>query len=317
MGANTIEKEFEVSCQLYIFGPMQQLDSARKLNSRLEKIPVRHIQPVREPSLLGDLTIRTLAEMLDGKDLVQPIHRHDFFYLLALENGSGAHKVDFTPYQVTDYSLFFLRPGQVHALELSAESDGYLMQFSTDFYFPSDKASLGLLRKASRQGYYQMNSESYEKISSILQAIHWEYNTKKDGYNIAVKSNMDLLLVELARHQCQPMGNKNLHQQEKFDKFIQLLEQHILTNKQVSYYARLMNISPYQLNSITKATLGKTCSELIYEQVILEAKRCILATSNQISQTAYRLGFTDVSYFIRFFKKHTGHTPETYRQNFS
>jgi AraC family transcriptional activator of pobA len=50
--------------------------------------------------------------------------------------------------------------------------------------------------------------------------------------------------------------------------------------------------------------------------VILEAKRCLLATSNQVNQTAYRLGYEDVSYFIRFFKKQTGYSPEAFRNSF-
>jgi AraC-like DNA-binding protein len=81
----------------------------------------------------------------------------------------------------------------------------------------------------------------------------------------------------------------------------------------VSFYADLLNLSSYQLNAITKATLGKTCSELINEFIILEAKRTLLATSNQVNQIAYHLGYEDVSYFIRFFKKHTGYSPEAFR----
>jgi len=78
----------------------------------------------------------------------------------------------------------------------------------------------------------------------------------------------------------------------------------------------MLNLSVYQLNAITKATLGKTCSEVINEHIILEAKRCLLATSNKIGQTAYRLGYEDISYFIRFFKKQTGYSPEAFRNNF-
>jgi len=70
------------------------------------------------------------------------------------------------------------------------------------------------------------------------------------------------------------------------------------------------------LNAITKSALGKTCSDLINEYIILESKRYLLATSNQVSQIAFHLGYDDVSYFIRFFKKHTGHTPEAFRNNF-
>jgi AraC-like DNA-binding protein len=95
-----------------------------------------------------------------------------------------------------------------------------------------------------------------------------------------------------------------------------LLQAHLFKHKQVAEYAAMMNLSTYQLNAITKETMGKTCSELITEQIILEAKRYLLATSNLVSQIADHLGYQDVSYFIRFFKKHTGHSPEAFRNNF-
>jgi AraC-like DNA-binding protein len=74
-----------------------------------------------------------------------------------------------------------------------------------------------------------------------------------------------------------------------------------------------MNLSHYQLNEITKVTVGKTASELINEHIILEAKRYLLATSNQIKDIADHLGYEDVSYFIRFFKKQSGYSPESFR----
>jgi AraC-like DNA-binding protein len=79
----------------------------------------------------------------------------------------------------------------------------------------------------------------------------------------------------------------------------------------------MLHLSPYQLNAITKSMLGKTCSELIHEYIILGSKRQLLATSNQVSQIAYQLGYEDVSYFTRFFRKHTGLSPEAFRHHFS
>lgn len=288
----------------------------RPLIGTLQNIPVRHITPVIEPSLLGDFSVRKLQDVLGGTAMAQPLHRHDFYYLLAIEKGSGDHSIDFNPYKVKDHSLFLMRPGQVHQLNLDQHSTGYLMQFNTEFYAPADKASLLLLRRASSQNGYSL--DSFEKISSALENIFQEFKEKKEGYNIVVKSAMDMLLIELVRSQGEDeKTTKHLHAQEKFDQFCQLLEQHVLRHKQVPHYAGLMNLSVYQLGSITKAAVGKTPSELIDQQVILEAKRCILATSNQIAQTAYRLGYEDVSYFIRFFKKHTGQSPDSFRKNFS
>ncbi|MNX81047.1 HTH-type transcriptional regulator ChbR [compost metagenome] len=62
--------------------------------------------------------------------------------------------------------------------------------------------------------------------------------------------------------------------------------------------------------------MDKTPSELINEHLLLESKRQLLATSNQVNQIAYNLGYEDVSYFIRFFKKHIGLSPEAFRHNF-
>jgi AraC-like DNA-binding protein len=94
------------------------------------------------------------------------------------------------------------------------------------------------------------------------------------------------------------------------------MEAHISKLKQVSQYAEMLHLSSYQLNAITKSMLGKTCSAMIDEHIILESKRYLLATSGQVNQIAYQLGYEDVSYFIRFFKKHTGYSPEAFRKNF-
>ena len=77
----------------------------------------------------------------------------------------------------------------------------------------------------------------------------------------------------------------------------------------------MMHLTTFKLNKITKETVGKTCSQLINEQIILEAKRHLLATTNQVNQIAFDLGFEDPSYFIRFFKKSANFSPEVFRKN--
>ncbi|MBK9402216.1 MAG: helix-turn-helix transcriptional regulator [Bacteroidetes bacterium] len=54
----------------------------------------------------------------------------------------------------------------------------------------------------------------------------------------------------------------------------------------------------------------------INDEIILEAKRQLLAGSCQVNELAWQMGYEDVSYFIRFFKKHTGYSPEAFRKNF-
>ncbi|HEX8277607.1 MAG TPA: AraC family transcriptional regulator [Segetibacter sp.] len=284
----------------------------------MDRIPIRHINAAqKERDFSQSFSIRDVQTLLSGKDMIQELHRHDFFYILALEKGDGNHDIDFTPYTVCGNSIFFMRPGQVHRLVLKAESTGYLMQFRDDFYFPHDKASNQLLRKASKMNHYQFEANRFKKLLTLLTYIALEYADKQEGYRDVIQANMIILFIELVRqYSSSASENANLYMQERLEELLALIETHVFHHKQVSEYAAMMNLSTYQLSAITREMLGKTCSEIINEHLILEAKRYLLATPNQINQIADHLGYEDVSYFIRFFKKHTGYSPEAFRYNY-
>jgi len=283
----------------------------------MEKIPIRHIKTSqKEPGFSGSFGIRDVGELLSGEDMVQELHRHDFFYILVVKKGTGNHDIDFTPYAVCDNTIFIMRPGQVHQLVLKAGSMGYLVQFNNDYYFPNDKAINQSLKKASSTNYYQFSSDSFKKVLYMLDYILQEYTYKQDRHHDVIKANMGMLFIELARQHKNITGNSaNSYMQGRLEDFFALLDTHVFTQKQVSQYAAMLSISIYQLNAITKNLLGKTPSELIAERIVLEAKRYLLATPNQINKIADILGYEDVSYFIRVFKKHTGHSPDAFRHN--
>jgi len=250
--------------------------------------------------------------------MVQELHRHDFYYILALNKGAGIHDIDFTPYPIGNRTIFIMRPAQVHRLVLKAGSTGYLLQFRDEFYFPGDKISKQLLRKASNINHYQLTADGFEKLDRLLTYILGEYTARQERYQEVIKANMSIFFIELFRqHNSNPSDDHPLYTQQRLESFLELLETYVFTHKQVSDYAAMLNLSTYQLNAVTKTMLGKTCSAIIDEYIILEARRYLLATSNQVNQIAYHLGYEDVSYFIRFFRKQTGYSPESFRQNFT
>ena len=286
----------------------------------MENIPIRHIhESPKEPNLSGNFSVRDIQDLLLEKDMVQELHRHDFYYILVLKKGSGYHEIDFKPYEVRNHTIFLMRPGQVHQLTLKKGSSGYLLQFKTDFFNTQSKLAQELLRKVSHINFCSIDSDGFNKLETILSYILKEYNEKQEGYQEVIKSNLSIFFIELVRQrQNKKMATKdnNPYLQEQLEKFLELLEANITKNKQVSQYADMLNISTYQLNAITKTSLNKTPSELINEHIVLESKRQLLATSNQVNQIADHLGYDDISYFIRFFKKHTKYSPEAFRHNF-
>ena len=286
----------------------------------MKNIPLRQINTVSQSLKLSEnFSIRDVHRLIGGKDLVQELHRHDHYYILALQKGRGSHAIDFADYKISDYSFFFMRPGQVHALTLKAGSTGYLIQFKADFYYPTDKASRHLLRRASHKTICKLDARKGKKLFPILASMLQEYSTQQEGYQDVIKANLGIFFIELVRQRQDRKNTPNsdsLYTQDRIEELMGLLETHLAQYKKVSDYAALLNLSAYQLNAITKAAMGKTCSALIDEQLILESKRYLLSTANQVSQIAYQLGYEDASYFTRFFKKHTGYTPEAFRQHF-
>ncbi|GAA0893449.1 helix-turn-helix transcriptional regulator [Fulvivirga kasyanovii] len=286
----------------------------------MKKIPVRTIN---EPRFSEGLVIRSVEELLSGGDMVQELHRHNFFFVLVLQKGKGEHSIDFVPYPVHDCTVFIMRPGQVHQLTLRRGSTGYLMQFNADFYSPVAKPADQVLRKVSGKNHYRFGPDGFDKLMASLSCVFMEHEEKQERYKQVIKANLEIFFIQLLRqgHSTESSTESSTkagssYAQQRLDDLMVLLETHITTCKEVGKYADMMHLTPYQLNAITKETLGKTCSQLINEQIVLEAKRNLLATTNRVNEIALELGYSDTSYFIRFFKKHAGSSPEAYRQNF-
>ncbi|MEM7106819.1 MAG: helix-turn-helix transcriptional regulator [Bacteroidota bacterium] len=286
----------------------------------MNSIPVRSIKQLNEQGdHAAQVLIHDLAELCLNGPIDQSIHRHDFFFLLILKEGSGRHTIDFISYKVENRCLYLMRPGQVHQLYLKRNSSGYILQFSRDFVFSDLNKSLKFLRGMGKQVLFRISEQSMKQLLHYLALIFEESGNPKIAGNEVVKSLVHLVLIEIYRHSdhlTPAQGLKEKYRQEQFNAFLNYLETYYVSKKQVNDYAKLMNMTPYRLNYITKTLVGKTCSTLINEHLITEAKRQLLATTKQVNEVAFYLGYEDTSYFIRFFKKHMGTSPSSYRKNF-
>ena len=92
----------------------------------------------------------------------------------------------------------------------------------------------------------------------------------------------------------------------------------LLTNglPSVSYLADELHVSSRYLTDLLKIETGKTTLELIHITLINEAKNKLRAGDMSVSEVAYALGFENMSYFSRLFKKETGVLPSSYKNHF-
>lgn len=98
--------------------------------------------------------------------------------------------------------------------------------------------------------------------------------------------------------------------------FIDILSHNYKEQREVSFYADRLCITPKYLSQIVKDNTGKTALELIEDYVIEESKAMLISTTMTIQQISDELHFPSQSVFGKYFKRVTGLSPREYRTSF-
>jgi AraC-like DNA-binding protein len=111
---------------------------------------------------------------------------------------------------------------------------------------------------------------------------------------------------------CQPLGWSK--KKWRAVQFIRLVEVYFIEQNSPAFYASHLNLAQPYLREICKKELTQPPCFWINLRRIAAASLLLLNGSLQIKEIAYQVGFDDVSYFIRLFKKYMGMTPNAFRK---
>lgn len=238
-------------------------------------------------------------------------HKHEgYFELIYIAEGEGFHWIETENYQIQTPDFYFLKPGQLHFWQFTAIPKGYVMMFKEEFIDAIKE--IKILQQMQQLGELTRISHWQDPmVAHIFEDILLAYQEPNQHSKDLIKGYLRVLFSKIANHASEPSstGKEN----PLCDKFLSLLFQKNPLLHRVGDYAELLQTSPQNLNQACKKKTGKTASEHINSQLILEAKRNILHTDQNINQIADLLQFNDASYFVKFFKKHTGETPHQFR----
>lgn len=253
----------------------------------------------------------------DLADLLVP-HRKDHYLVILVRKGNRARQwVDMKPHFLQDKTLYFLSPGQLIVKEEAAEIHSIGVAFTPGFLSFHDHASLAdlpLLRNPHDAHALAMTEADIAFTEDMFARIAAEYNRPGEWQHRMLMGYMTVLLTYLSRlyagqHQAteiSPERNLLKNFQAKVNESFQELHE-------VGDYAAVLNISAGHLSEVVKMQSGKPAIKHIHERLTLEARRLLFHTNHSLKEIAFALGFSDPSYFNRFFKRETGQTPSGYR----
>ena len=97
--------------------------------------------------------------------------------------------------------------------------------------------------------------------------------------------------------------------------FFSLIEENVHREHEVAFYADKLNITPHYLTMVTNRFTGRSASKVISEALMSRAYAMLRNPDYSIQEIADRLHFSDQSSFGKFFRKHSGTTPASYRRS--
>lgn len=236
-------------------------------------------------------------------------HRHNFYEILYFsytEDGL-THNIDFKESIIKTNCIYMLKPGQVYSMNRTVQR-GYLIAIKPE-YLNSFHHNFDSFLHFSLPDEILMDGNDLHTTIQVMQLIHNELSLKNREDLISGLTNTLITQLILS-------FNDNIRKSgidKRVLKLIALIDEHYLTQREVTFYANQMSLSEKRLGVLTKQALKLTVKGLIQQRILLEAKRLINQGNMSFKSIAFQLGFEDASYFSRFFKKYSGVTPEQFK----
>jgi len=249
-------------------------------------------------------------------------YRPNFYGLCLCIEGWLDIKINDERLTVHPFSFFAISPFNIiQKGEQSPDCKGWFLLFTKDFLLKNiidvHQLESFLFFSSNTKAYVQLKKKDAEPLLQLYDIL----KNKRDNVNSAhhleiIRSLFFTFLYEVAAI----YQKDGMVTQPKFSrdddlnlKFQQLLAQEDIGHHNLKFYADSLFITPKYLIHAIKNASGKTPGKLIDEAIVAEAKLLLKDLSHTIASVAEELHFSDQASFSKFFKKHTGFTPASYR----
>lgn len=264
--------------------------------------------------------IETIVSRSSAHDWTIRAHRHrNLFQILVVERGGGEMIYETAQWAFEAPCAILMPPTIAHGFRFRpVETDGWVVSFTEDVATAlgdRNGTSLARLKQLAAEPIVPLSSAAENaRLLGLCAGLHEESLLAREGYRLAMRGLLALIAIEVARR----AANRSLSEAVEagnpvVENLRRLIEAHFHGQRQLGFYAGKLAMTVDRLNDHVKRATGVTAGHLIRQRVLTEAKRQLVFTSEPIQEIAYQLAFSDPSHFARFFRKQTGTTPQTFR----
>ena len=243
--------------------------------------------------------------------------------LLLIKHGKCTIELDLEKHVLTERSCVAALPNQIARISEISKDIKFICvacsQAMVEELMTHINEAFSLMIKAKQQPVIKLSPFEYNNILQSFNFLISKIKTSVENpYNFQIVQSALLTLA----YECVGVTTKsdNIEQPSSkkealFNSFINLISQHHKQEHSVTYYATKLFITPKYLTRVIEEISHKPAKRWIDEYIALEAKMMLRSTQKTIQEISDELNFPDMSFFGKFFKRMTGTSPKTYREN--
>ncbi len=256
---------------------------------------------------------------------IVPLHWHDEMEIVYIKKGTGTIMVDLESYQVSAGTLALILPGQLHSI---SQHENHSMEYENIIFHPNILLSkqtdecakdyfLPLFSNAvSIPTLITPSLKNYKEIASCIDGADEICKTYPKAYQFALKSQL-FQFFYLLFSTCADTTHlqKKRRSLDKMKQIIKYIECNYMEKITIADISDEIGLSQSHFMKYFKNTMGTSFIDYLNEYRLTMASRLLLASDSSILDIASEVGFENLSYFNRLFKKRFGTTPSNYRKS--
>lgn len=256
---------------------------------------------------------------------IVPLHWHDEMEIVYIKKGCGIITVDLENHEVHAGTLALILPGQLHSIS-QHENDS--MEYENIIFHPSILLSkqtddctkdffLPLFsNEINLPTFITPSLTNYKEISACIDEADEICKIYPKAYQFALKSQLFrffyLLFSTCSDSKLLPKKRQAL---DKMKQIIKYIECNYMEKITIADIAKETGLSQSHFMKYFKNTMGTSFIDYLNEYRLTMASRLLHSSDSSILDIASEVGFDNLSYFNRMFKKRFGTTPSNYRKS--
>ncbi|WP_274649719.1 helix-turn-helix domain-containing protein [Paenibacillus humicola] len=278
------------------------------------------VSPLKENTFIPDRTFPINVFIVSNVGM----HWHDHIEWIYVRKGRARIQIDAVYEQLGEGELAFVNSRQLHSVvTLTPDAELVCIVFNEalvrgsglditehHYFLPY------LNQRFNWPSTMKRGEASMAEMSESIERAVGEFKRKEPGYELLVKAELLRIFGQYFRYAqtCAARPMPQVRRSHDLSHLLQTLRSRYDSPPGVEEAAALVGLSPNHFCKVFKQVTGKTLLEYIHLLRVQEAERLLLDTDMPVTEIAGRIGYSNMTYFGRVFKKMKGATPSEIRK---